>query len=102
MGRSEWLTRRVPGYSGGTASAFDRLPASCAEALLAVPRPVRNSFRMPSVNLLQPDLDAKRLRIVFRKVVAQHDDFRLVIRAGDARPRIFEALARSMSEFSPR
>lgn len=48
--------------------------------------------------LVQPDLDAKRLRIVFPKVVAQHDYFRLVIRADDARRSVFEALARSMSE----
>jgi LysR family glycine cleavage system transcriptional activator len=49
--------------------------------------------------LVQPDLDAKRLRVVLPKVVAQHDYFRLVIRADDARRSVFEALARSMSDF---
>jgi DNA-binding transcriptional LysR family regulator len=49
--------------------------------------------------LVQKDLDAKRLRIVLPKVVPQHDYFRLVIRADDARRTIFEALAQSLSEF---
>jgi DNA-binding transcriptional LysR family regulator len=49
--------------------------------------------------LVQRDLDTKRLRIVMSKVVAQHDYFRLVVRADDPRRSIFEALAQSMSTF---
>jgi DNA-binding transcriptional LysR family regulator len=47
--------------------------------------------------LVQPDLDAKRLRVLFPKVVPQHDYFRLVIRADDARRSIFEGLAASLA-----
>lgn len=47
--------------------------------------------------LVQPDLDAKRLRIILPKVVPQHDYFRLVIRTDDPRRSIFEALAASLS-----
>src|SRR4029079_3777961 len=49
--------------------------------------------------LVQKDLDAKRLRIVLPKGVPQHDYFRLVIRADDARRSSFEGLAQSLSEF---
>lgn len=48
--------------------------------------------------LVQPDLDARRLRLILPKIVALHDYFRLVIRADDARRTIFEALAKAMSE----
>lgn len=48
--------------------------------------------------LVQPDLDAKRLRIIFPRIVALHDYFRLVIRADDARRSVFEALAKALSE----
>ena len=46
--------------------------------------------------LVQPDLDAKRLRILLPKVVPQHDYFRLVIRADDPRRSVFEGLAASL------
>jgi DNA-binding transcriptional LysR family regulator len=46
--------------------------------------------------LVQPDLDAKRLRILLPKVVPQHDYFRLVIRADDPRRSAFEGLAASL------
>jgi DNA-binding transcriptional LysR family regulator len=49
--------------------------------------------------LVQPDLDAKRLRLVLPKVVPQHDYFRLVIRADDVRRSVFESLAESLSSF---
>jgi DNA-binding transcriptional LysR family regulator len=48
--------------------------------------------------LVQPDLDAKRLKIILPKVVPLHDYFRLVIRADDARRSVFEALAKALSE----
>jgi DNA-binding transcriptional LysR family regulator len=47
--------------------------------------------------LVQGDLDAKRLRVVMPKVVPQHDYFRLVIRADDARRSVFEGLAQSLA-----
>jgi DNA-binding transcriptional LysR family regulator len=47
--------------------------------------------------LVQPDLDAKRLRIVLPKVVPLHDYFRLVIRTDDARRAVFEGLAQSLA-----
>jgi DNA-binding transcriptional LysR family regulator len=47
--------------------------------------------------LVQPDLDAKRLRIILPKVVPQHDYFRLVIRADDPRRSVFEGLAASLN-----
>ncbi len=47
--------------------------------------------------LVQPDLDARRLRILFPKVVALHDHFRLVIRSDDPRRSVFEALAQELS-----
>ncbi|HVH45752.1 MAG TPA: LysR substrate-binding domain-containing protein, partial [Labilithrix sp.] len=47
--------------------------------------------------LVQRDLDTKRLRVILPKVVPQHDYFRLVIRADDARRSVFETLARAMS-----
>jgi LysR family transcriptional regulator, glycine cleavage system transcriptional activator len=47
--------------------------------------------------LVTKDLAAKRLRPVFPKVLPQHDYFRLVIRADDARRAVFEALAASLS-----
>jgi LysR family transcriptional regulator, glycine cleavage system transcriptional activator len=49
--------------------------------------------------LVQGDLEAKRLRIVLPKVVAQHDYFRLVIRTDDARRSVFESLALSLASF---
>lgn len=52
--------------------------------------------------LVQPDLDAKRVRIILPKVVPLHDYFRLVIRADDARRSVFEGLAKSLSEVSLR
>lgn len=52
--------------------------------------------------LVQPDLDAKRLRILFPKVQPMHDYFRLVIRADDARRPVFESLAGSFSSFALR
>lgn len=48
---------------------------------------------------VQRDLDARRLRIVLPKVVPEHDYFRLVIRADDARRSVFDALARSLASF---
>ncbi len=47
--------------------------------------------------LVQDDLEAKRLRIVLPKVVADHDYFRLVIRADDPRRSLFEGLAASLA-----
>jgi DNA-binding transcriptional LysR family regulator len=47
--------------------------------------------------LVQPDLDAKRLRIILPKVIPQHDYFRLVIRADDPRRSVFEGLAASLN-----
>lgn len=44
----------------------------------------------------QADLDAKRLRILFPKVVPQHDYFRLVFRSDDPRRSVFEGLATSL------
>jgi DNA-binding transcriptional LysR family regulator len=49
--------------------------------------------------LVQNDLDDKRLRILFPKVVPLHDWFRLVVRSDDARRSLFEALAESLSSF---
>lgn len=46
--------------------------------------------------LVQPDLDAKRLRVLFPKVVPEHDYFRLVIRADDPRRSVFEGIAASL------
>ncbi|MBX3227960.1 MAG: LysR family transcriptional regulator [Labilithrix sp.] len=48
--------------------------------------------------LVQPDLDAKRLRLVLPKIVPQHDYFRLVIRADDPRRSVFEGLAASLMD----
>jgi LysR family glycine cleavage system transcriptional activator len=47
--------------------------------------------------LVQPDLDAKRLRIVLPKVVPLHDYFRFVIRADDPRRSIFESFAQVLA-----
>jgi DNA-binding transcriptional LysR family regulator len=47
--------------------------------------------------LVQNDLDAKRLRVILPKVIPQHDYFRLVIRADDARRSVFESLAEALS-----
>lgn len=43
--------------------------------------------------LVQPDIDARRLRIVFPKVIPLHDYFHLVMRADDPRRSVFEELA---------
>ena len=48
--------------------------------------------------LVQPDLDAKRLKIILPKIVALHDYFRLVVRADDARRSVFDALAKALAE----
>lgn len=48
--------------------------------------------------LVQPDLDARRLRVVFPKVVPLHDYFRLVIRADDPRRSVFEALVEELAK----
>lgn len=48
--------------------------------------------------LVQPDLDAKRLRVILPKIVPLHDYFRLVVRADDARRSVFDALAKALSE----
>lgn len=48
--------------------------------------------------LVQPDLDAKRLRVLLPKVVPLHDYFRLIIRADDARRSVFESFASALSE----
>jgi hypothetical protein len=37
---------RVPGYSGGTASAFDRLPASCVVRVVVAELAVRKRRRI--------------------------------------------------------
>lgn len=49
--------------------------------------------------VVQRDLDAKRLRVVLPKIVPQHDYFRLVIRADDARRSVFDGLAQSLASF---
>lgn len=46
--------------------------------------------------LVQPDLDAKRLKVLLPKVIPQHDYFRLVIRADDPRRSVFEGIAASL------
>jgi LysR family transcriptional regulator, glycine cleavage system transcriptional activator len=47
--------------------------------------------------LVQKDLDARRLRVLFPKVTPLHDYFRLVIRADDTRRALLELLARSLA-----
>ncbi len=49
--------------------------------------------------VVQRDLEAKRLRTILPKVVPQHDYFRLVVRADDARRSVFEGLAQSLASF---
>ena len=49
--------------------------------------------------VVQRDLDEKRLRVILPKVVPQHDYFRLVIRADDARRSVFDSLAESLGSF---
>lgn len=49
--------------------------------------------------MVQRDLDERRLRVVLPKVVPQHDHFRLVIRADDARRTVFESFARTLLTF---
>lgn len=46
--------------------------------------------------LVQRDIDEKRLRVVFPKVVPLHDYFRLVVRADDPRRSVFDALAQAL------
>lgn len=48
--------------------------------------------------LVQSDLEARRLRVLFPKVVPLHDYFRLIIRSDDPRRSIFESLATAFSE----
>lgn len=48
--------------------------------------------------LVKPDLDTRRLRVVFPKVVPLHDHFRLIIRSDDPRRSIFEALAKALAK----
>ncbi len=47
--------------------------------------------------LVEPDLAAKRLRILLPEVEPIHDWFRLVFRSDDGRRSVFELLAKSMS-----
>lgn len=52
--------------------------------------------------LVQRDLAAKRLVVILPKVAAQHDYFRLVVRADDSRRSVFDALAEAMGEVALR
>ena len=47
--------------------------------------------------LVQPDIDAKKLRVLLPKVVPDHDYFRLVIRTDDPRRSVFETLAATLA-----
>ena len=47
--------------------------------------------------MIQSDLEARRLRVLFPKVRPLDDHFRFVFRADDARRPMYEVLARSMS-----
>jgi DNA-binding transcriptional LysR family regulator len=49
--------------------------------------------------LVEPDLEAKRLKVLLPQVEPIHDWFRLVFRSDDARRSVFELLAKSMIAF---